>query len=169
MRQISFQQKMEVIELYLKGLSTNEIVDKSQISKGTVVSILADAREGKFPGMDLKDRIDELHTLSVRLKKEALDLTQTKLGFSFLRRLLDIDIEPVLPGHQEGEVFAVGRNLESGFLRVAEEILHRNQPYFFGRRRSLFTTPGHNDKHASYARAEQILDGHENFLKLRID
>ena len=55
MRQISFQQKMEVIELYLEGLSTNAIVDKSQISKGAVVSILEDAREGKFPAPALRD------------------------------------------------------------------------------------------------------------------
>jgi hypothetical protein len=94
MRQISFQQKMEAIELYLEGISTNDIVDKSQISKGAVVSILKDAREGKFPVLELKDRIDELHGLSVRLRKEALDLTQARLGFTFLRRLLDMDIEP---------------------------------------------------------------------------
>ncbi|MBW2118170.1 MAG: hypothetical protein JRH09_09675 [Deltaproteobacteria bacterium] len=59
MRQISFQQKMEVIEFYLEGLSTNEIVDKSQISKGAIISILKDAREGKFPVLELKNRIDE--------------------------------------------------------------------------------------------------------------
>jgi len=94
MRQISFQQKMEVIEFYLEGLSTNEIVDKSQISKGAIISILKDAREGKFPVLELKNRIDELHGLSVRLRKEELDLTQARLGFTFLRRLLDMDIEP---------------------------------------------------------------------------
>jgi hypothetical protein len=85
---------MEVIELYLKGLSTNEIVDKSQISKGAVISILQDAREGKFPGLELKDRIDELHGLSVRLKSEGLDLTQAKSGFTLLGRLQEMDIEP---------------------------------------------------------------------------
>ncbi len=58
MRQISFQQKMEVIELYFEGLSTNEIVNKSQISQGAVVSILKDAREGKipWPGIEGQDR-----------------------------------------------------------------------------------------------------------------
>ena len=49
MRQISFQTKMEAIELYLGGFSTNEIVNKTGISKGAVISILKDAREGKFP------------------------------------------------------------------------------------------------------------------------
>ena len=64
------------------------------LSKGAVISILKDAREGNFPRLELRDRIDELHSLSVRLRKENLDLTQAKLGFAFFKRLLDMDIEP---------------------------------------------------------------------------
>jgi hypothetical protein len=94
MRQITFQTKMEALELYLDGFSTNEIVDKSGISKGAVVSILRDAREGESPRLELKDRIDELHSLSVRLRKEGLDLAQAKVGFTFFRGLVDMDIEP---------------------------------------------------------------------------
>jgi predicted nucleic acid-binding Zn-ribbon protein len=124
MRQISFQQKMEVIELYLEGLSTNEIVDKSQISKGAVVSILKDAREGKFPGLELKDRIDELHALSVRLRKEALDLPQAKSGFIFLRRLLDIDIEPDKLKEWIDFCSEISPTPPEGFIPVAMELFH---------------------------------------------
>lgn len=85
---------MEALEFYLEGLSTNDIVAKTGISKGAVVSILRDAREGKFPGLELKDRIDELHALSVRLRKEGLDLPQAKLGFTLLERLWTIGVEP---------------------------------------------------------------------------
>ena len=84
MRPIPFKAKMETIELYLEGLSTNEIVAKTEISKGAVISILQDARAGKFPGLELKDRVDELHNLSVRLRKEELEFPQAKLGFTFL-------------------------------------------------------------------------------------
>ncbi|MFC1999721.1 hypothetical protein ACFLXE_03050 [Chloroflexota bacterium] len=94
MRQISFQAKMKALELYVEGLSTNEIVDETVISKGAVVSILRDAREGKFPDLPLKDRIDELHDLSVRLRKGGLDLAEAKLGFAFFKRLTDLDIQP---------------------------------------------------------------------------
>jgi DNA repair exonuclease SbcCD ATPase subunit len=94
MRQISFQTKMEALELYLQGLSANEIVTKIGISKGAVISILKGAREGNFPGLELRDRIDELHNLSVKLRKEGLDLSQARSGFSFFERLLDMDIEP---------------------------------------------------------------------------
>lgn len=139
MRQISFQQKMEVIELYLEGLSTNEIVDKSQISKGAIISILKDAREGKFPVLELKDRIDELHSLSVRLRKEALDLTQARLGFTFFQRLLGVDIEPdklkewidfnseISPTPPEGfipaamELLSIERETSKSYAQIASE------------------------------------------------
>jgi len=85
---------METLELYLQGLSANKIVNKTEISKGAVISILKDAREGNFPRLELRDRIDELHSLSVRLRKEGLDLSQAKLGFAFFERLLDVSIEP---------------------------------------------------------------------------
>jgi len=60
MRQISFQAKMEVLELHLQDLSVNEIVAKTGISKGMVISILRDVREGKFPHLELKKREDGL-------------------------------------------------------------------------------------------------------------
>jgi len=94
MRQLTSEAKMEVLELYLQGFSANEIAAKTGISKGAVISILKDAREGKFPHLELEEKVDELHSLSVRLRKEALDLTQARLGFTFFKRLLDMAIEP---------------------------------------------------------------------------
>lgn len=87
MRQIPFQAKMEVLELYFQGLFADKVSEKTGVSKGAVISIIKDAREGKFPQLELKDRIDELHSLSLRLRKEGLDLIQAKLGFTFFRRL----------------------------------------------------------------------------------
>lgn len=124
MRQISFQQKMEVIELYLEGISTNEIVAKTGISKGAVISILKDARAGKFPSLELKDRVDELHNLSVRLKKEGLDLPQAKLGFSFLQRLLDMDIEPAKLKEWVDFCSEISPTPPGGFIPAAMELLH---------------------------------------------
>ncbi len=156
MRQISFQQKMEVIELYLEGLSTNKIVDKSQISKGAVISILKDAREGKFPGLELKDRIDELHSLSVRLRKEALDLTQARLGFTFFQKLLGVDIEPdklkewidfnseISPTPPEGfipaamELFHIERATGKSYAEIASEVKELS-----GRREKLLSEVEH--------------------------
>lgn len=124
MRQISFQQKMEVIELYLEGYSTNEIVDKSQISKGAVISIIQDAREGKFPGLELKDRVDELHSLSVRLREKTLDLTQARLGFTFLKRLLDMNIEPDNLNEWIDFNSEISPTPPEGFIPAAMELFH---------------------------------------------
>jgi predicted nucleic acid-binding Zn-ribbon protein len=94
MRQIPFQARMEALELYLQGLSADKIVERTGISKGAVVSIIKDAREGKYPQLELKGRIDELHNMAVRLRKENLDLAQARLGFSFLQRILSINVSP---------------------------------------------------------------------------
>ena len=94
MRQLTYQAKMEALELYLQGLSANEIVAETGISKGSVISVIKDAREGKFPPLDLKDRIDELHSLSVKLRKEELSLPQVRLASSLLKRLAEMKVEP---------------------------------------------------------------------------
>lgn len=124
MRQISFGKKMEALELYLKGFSTNEIVDKTGISKGAVISIIKDAREGKFPQLELKERIDELHSLSVRLRKEGLDLTQAKLGFAFFRRLGEMDIEPERVKEWIEFCSEIGPSPPEGFIPAAMELFH---------------------------------------------
>jgi len=94
MKQFPYQTRMEVLDLYLQGLSGDKVSEKTGVSKGTVVSIIRDAREGKYPELELKGRIDELHNTAVRLRKQNLDLTQARLGFSFLQRLLAMGVAP---------------------------------------------------------------------------
>jgi len=94
MKQIPFQTKMEVLDLYLQGLSGDKVSEKTGVSKGAVISTLKDARAGKYPQLELRGRIDELHNVAVRLRKQNLDLSQARLGFSFLQRLLAIGVEP---------------------------------------------------------------------------
>lgn len=124
MRQITHGAKMEALDLYLEGLSTNEIVAKTGISKGAVVSILKDAREGKFPQLELKDRIDELHGLSVRLRKEGLDLSQARLGFTLLERLWAIEVEPEKLKEWIEFCLEISPGPPEGFIPAAIE-LHR--------------------------------------------
>lgn len=64
------------------------------IPEGLVVGIVKDARDGKFPRLDLRGRIDELHSLSSRLRKETLDLAQAKLAFTLLGMLWKLGVEP---------------------------------------------------------------------------
>jgi len=85
---------MEVLNLYLQGLSGDKVSEKTGVSKGAVISIIKDAREGKYPELELKGRIDELHNTAVRLRKQKLDLIQASLGFGFFQRLVAMGVEP---------------------------------------------------------------------------
>ena len=183
MRQITFGKKMEALELYLDGFSTNEIVDKTGISKGAVISIIKDAREGKFPQLELKDRIDELHSLSLRLRKEGLDLAQTKLGFTFFRRLWDIDVEPdkvkewiefcseISPSPPEGfmpaamELFHIEKETGKRYSEIASEVKELST-----QREKLVAEVG--DLQAKEGRAKELKDeveeGEEKVRKLRL-
>ena len=123
MRQIPFQTKMEVLDLYLQGLSADKVAEKTGVSKGAVVSIIKDAREGRYPQLELKDRIDELHSLAVRLRKENLDLAQARLGFSFLQRLLGMGIEPERLEEWIEFCSEISPTPPDGFIPAAVELL----------------------------------------------
>ncbi len=94
MRELPYQTRMTVLDLYLQGLSADRVAEQSGVSKGAVISTIKDAREGKYPPLELKNMVDELHQMAVRLRKEGLDIAQTGLGFSFMRRLYDMGVEP---------------------------------------------------------------------------
>lgn len=123
MRQIPFQDKMEALELYLEGLSADKIVEKTGISKGAVVSIIKDAREGRYPELTLKGKVDELHRLAVRLRKENLDLAQAGLGFGFLESLLGMGIEPERMEEWIGFCSEISPTPPDGFIAAAMELL----------------------------------------------
>lgn len=126
MEEISFQTKMEALELYLQGLSTDKIASRTGISKESVNSILEDAREGKFPQLGLKDRVNELHSVSEKLREEGLDLAQAKLGFSFLSKLQELGVEPQMVN--EGfisaaiELFQIEKETGRSYTEIASEV-----------------------------------------------
>ena len=124
MREIPYQAKIEALDLYLQGHSSNEIVNKTGISKGTVVSILGDAREGKFPVPGLKDRVDEFHALAIRLRKETLDVAEAKLGIVFLKRLAELGVEPEKLETWLGFCSEISPSPPEGFLPAAMEFFH---------------------------------------------
>jgi DNA repair exonuclease SbcCD ATPase subunit len=123
MKQIPFQTKMEVLDLYLQGLSADKVSEKTGVSKGAVISIIKDAREGKYPELELKGRIDELHNVAVRLRKQDLDLTQARLGFSFLQRLLVMGIEPERLEEWIAFCSEISPTSPQDFIPVAMELL----------------------------------------------
>jgi DNA repair exonuclease SbcCD ATPase subunit len=74
--------------------------------------------------LELRDRIDELHNLSVRLRKEGLDLSQARLGFGFLKRFLDMGIEPERVEEWINFCSELSPSPPDGFLPAAMELLN---------------------------------------------
>ena len=79
MKVIGMNTKYRVIEMFLTGYTLDEIVEQLPVSKGSVVSIVSDFREGR---LRLPDRmtayVDELRRLVVDMKKKGVSLTQLK-------------------------------------------------------------------------------------------
>ena len=79
MREISMELKLRVVKLFLTGSTFDEIAAQLPVSKGSVVSIVTDFRDGELsipPGMT--EYIDEIRRLVVDLKKQSTNVTQLK-------------------------------------------------------------------------------------------
>jgi predicted DNA-binding protein YlxM (UPF0122 family) len=84
---------MEVLKLYFKGYSYDEIVKGAGVSKGSVVNIIREL-EGRYPEFErVLDLVDELRNLAVEIKKSNLKVTQASLGLKFYERLQRL-VEP---------------------------------------------------------------------------
>jgi|GEM_PF-1810083 Zn finger protein HypA/HybF involved in hydrogenase expression len=88
MREIPLKKRMEVLKLYFEGFPYDEIASKAGIAKGSVVNIIKELRDGKYPEfVSALDILDELRDLAVRMKKNKLDIPQVIIGLKFYERL----------------------------------------------------------------------------------
>ena len=70
MRHIEESRKARVVKEFLNGLSFDEIARQAGISKGSVVNIIDEFRDGTLPlPQGMSEYIDELRRLVVDLKK----------------------------------------------------------------------------------------------------
>ncbi|MBA7565524.1 hypothetical protein ES708_07208 [subsurface metagenome] len=94
MREISTELKLRVIKLFLTGLTFDEIAEQLPVSKGSVVSIVADFRNGDLPippGMN--EYIDELRRLVVDLRKQSTNITQLETYLKLHAKLKEMGID----------------------------------------------------------------------------
>ena len=79
MKVIGIHTKYRVIELFLTGYTLDEIGKQLDVSKGSVVNIVNDFREGKLQLPDhMTAYVDSLRHLVVDMKKNGISLTQLK-------------------------------------------------------------------------------------------
>jgi predicted nucleic acid-binding Zn-ribbon protein len=94
MEKLTAKKKLRVLMSYFCGLSYDEIVAKSGVSKGTVANIIADLKAGNFPEAgDVGDQIELLRELSIDLKRAGLSLGQCATGLVLLNRISECGLD----------------------------------------------------------------------------
>jgi transposase len=79
MKEISMNQKVKVIKLFLSGLSYDEISQQVGVAKGSVVNIINEFREGYIPlPPGITEFVDELRKLVIDMKKHDTSVAQLK-------------------------------------------------------------------------------------------
>jgi predicted transcriptional regulator len=95
MREIPVKKRMEVLRLFFEGLSYEEIGGRVGVSKGSVVSIVTEFKDGRYPKFESTlDIVDELRDLAVKTKKSGVGVLQANLGLRFYERLKRLGVEP---------------------------------------------------------------------------
>jgi len=93
-RDLPTVKKLQVIGLYFKGLPYDEIVRRTGVSKGAVVNIVTELREGRYPAVARSEEVDVLRAVSVDIRKLGLDTSRALAGLHFYQRLSELGVEP---------------------------------------------------------------------------
>ena len=93
MKELSTVQKTKVIKLYLSGETFDEIAVKAGVSKGSVVNIINDFREGLLPiPPGMVELVDEVRKLVVDLKKNDTTVPQLKNYMKIHSKLKELGV-----------------------------------------------------------------------------
>lgn len=87
MKELSRSKKQEVAQYYLLGSSYGDIEIKTGVSHGSIANIIQELENGKLtiPGTQF-DQVNDLHQLSLDLKKKGLDPSPSPSWNFFLRK-----------------------------------------------------------------------------------
>lgn len=94
-KEISESTRLRVVRLYLEGLSYNDIAAKVAVGKGSVVAIIQDLKEQRFPQFEnIADLVDGMRDMAVGLRKAGITPTEAANLFTLIRRFLELGVEP---------------------------------------------------------------------------
>jgi len=93
MKEITRTKKFEVANYYLLGYTYRQIEHETGISHGSIANIVSEIENGDLviPGTSF-DKVNDLHQLSLDLKKNNLTSSQAVLGITFLKRIQDLQV-----------------------------------------------------------------------------
>ncbi len=94
MRELDIDIKRQVIRLFLKGWTYDEIAIQLGIAKGSVVTIVNDFREGRLSmPSDMTEYVDKLRRIAVDLRKQQTTVSQVKSYARIHRKMQEIGVE----------------------------------------------------------------------------
>lgn len=95
MEPITLKKRLQVVYLYLCGLSFDQIATKTGVGKGSVTNIVTELKAGYFPeAAGATDQIETLRELAVDLAKLKLTAGQSAVGIAVLRRIYELNLDP---------------------------------------------------------------------------
>ncbi|MEM3426523.1 MAG: helix-turn-helix domain-containing protein [Nitrososphaeria archaeon] len=82
MPQLSHAKRAEAAKLILEGYSYDEVSRRSGVSKGSVVNIASELKDGRFKGLEhIAGYFDEVRDLAEKLRKHGLTVKDASKGF----------------------------------------------------------------------------------------
>lgn len=94
MPEISIRKRLNIVRLYLNGLSYQEIVSRAGVSKGTVVNVINELKEGQFPALEPQEQVDALREIAVEVRRSGLSVSQAALGLSAFKGIESLGVPP---------------------------------------------------------------------------
>lgn len=95
MKELTERKKLEILKLFLEGYSYDDISAKMDVAKGSVVNVVTDFKNGRFPAFtDVAELVDTLRELAVELRKKGAGVSEALLGTAFFFRLNEIGVTP---------------------------------------------------------------------------
>jgi len=135
MREINIHKKTRIIRLYLRGLSYDEIVRQIGVSKGSVVNIVNDFREGKLRlPPDMSEYVDALRQVAVDLRKNDTTMAQLKSCLKIHSKLKQMgvrleQVEESLEVCQIASSSATDNEFVSAALELAQIVAKNKMSY----------------------------------------
>jgi len=95
MKELTERKKLQILRLFLEGYSYDDISNKNDVAKGTVVNVVNDLRAGRFPAFtDAAELVDVLRELSTELRRKGGGVSEALLGNAFFFRLNEMGVTP---------------------------------------------------------------------------
>ena len=95
MKELTERRKLQILRSFLEGYSYDDISNKSDVAKGTVVNVVNDFRAARFPAFtDVAELVDVLRELSVELRRRGGGVSEALLGNAFFFRLNEMGVTP---------------------------------------------------------------------------